>query len=135
MAAKPSRTRADVEAENRVLRRYRQAEGVASILYNIVRWGGIVLVARYGYLSLDTLAGDRTTADIGIKLLADVRISQALAWLLAGSGTAYGLAQRKLRRDTVQRLQQRNEELELRLDPKRSSSRLTPRGETRPEDK
>ncbi len=54
--------------------------------------------------------------------------------MAAGAGV-YGWKQRDLRKTTVERLQSRIKELELKLDSKRSSSHLTPRGDTREEDK
>ena len=68
-------------------------------------------------------------------LFGTVEVSVALSWTVALIGTAYGIQQRKLRRDTVERLQTRNIELEKKIDQKRSSSKLTARGDTRPEDK
>ncbi len=50
------------------------------------------------------------------------------------SGLVYGLYQRHLRRETIERTQGRIRELEKAVDNKRSSSRLTVRGDTRPED-
>lgn len=130
----PKKSAAVLMAENRLLRRFRTTEGIASVLNNLIRWGAVVAIARYGYLTVARLAGQSTFADIGVSFLADVRVSEAVAWILAGSGALYGAAQRRLRRNTVERIQRRNHELEQAIDPKRSSSRLTIRGETRPED-
>jgi hypothetical protein len=129
------KTKAQLETENKLLRRSRTSESVTSVLNNLIRWGGAIAIARYGYLSIASLAGESTMADIGVNVLADFRISQALAWVLAGGTTMYGLSQKKLRRDTVERLQSRIQAYELEQDPGRTTSRLTPRGETRPEDK
>lgn len=115
--------------------RLRVVEGLIAVAHSVVRWGGAIVIMRYGYLSIVVLAGEHTFADIGVNVLADVRISQALAWLLAGSGVTYGLSERKLRKDTVERIQGRNQALELRLNPIRTSSQLTPRGDTREEDR
>jgi hypothetical protein len=130
-----AKSRAELQAENRLLRRYRQGETVTSIVTTAIRWTGAIAISWIGYLCIQALSGQQTFADIGVSVLADVRISQALAWLLGGGGVAYGLGQRKLRRDTVERLQGRNQRLERERDPRRSSSQLTPRGETNPEDK
>jgi len=129
------KTVAELQAEVELLKREKAARGWVEVVNNVVKWGGLVLIARYGYLTIDSLAGGRTMADIGIQLFTDIRISSALAWVLAGSGIYYGHRQRKLRGDVVERLQRRIRELEERLDPNRSSSRLTPRGETNPEDR
>lgn len=125
----------ELQAENRVLRRFRFTEGVASVLNRAIAWVGIVLLARYGYLTVAALAGKTTAADIGIKVLGDVRVSEVLAWLFGGGGIAYGLGQRKLRRDTIERQAERVRSLEEKVDPRRSSSKLTKRGTTRPEDR
>ena len=92
-------------------------------------------MARYGYLSIETLSGQQTLADIGVNFLTDIKVSVAVAWSVATGGVLYGMRQRKLRRDTVERIQKRNRKLESLLDPNRSSSQLMPRGDTRPEDK
>ncbi len=128
-------TPAELRAENRLLRQFRTTEGIASVIRELIRWGGLVLIARYGYLTVAALAGQTTAADIGIKFLADVQISRVFAVLFGGSGIAYGLQQRRLRKNTIERLQGRIQEHERRIDPQRTSSRLTARGETRPEDK
>lgn len=128
------KTAAELRAENRLLRQMRTSEGIVSVFNNLIRWGGVVAISYFTYLSITALAGEQTAADIGIKFLADVRVSEALAWVLGGSGVAYGLRQRKLRRDTVERITARVERFEKELDPSRSSSELTTRGETRPED-
>lgn len=129
------KSKAELMAENRLLKTHGRVDAWVAILTTLTKWGGFVLIARYAYLSVAALAGKETLADIGIQFLSDVRVSEALAWLLATSGVVYGYRQRKLRRDTVERQHGRIEELERRVDPKRSSSRLTPRGETRPEDR
>jgi hypothetical protein len=128
------KTAAELRAEVRFLKRSRANEGFVSIVNNLIRWGGLVMISYFGFLSAGALAGHHTFADIGIRVLADVRVSEAVAWIFGGSGVAYGMRQRKLRRDTVERLANRNIELEKRLDPNRTSSQLTPRGDTRPED-
>ena len=132
--AKKKKTAPELQIENRMLRRYRTMEAIVSVINNLVRWGGLVAIAYFTYLSVTALAGQRTIADIGIKFLADVRVSEALAWLFGGSGIAYGLRQRKLRRDTVERIQGRVQRFETNVDPRRTTSKLTTRGETRPED-
>lgn len=107
---------------------------LVTVLQNLIRWTGIVLIARYGFLAIESLSGQTTLADVTIALLGNVNVSIALAWTVALSGTAYGWHQRNLRKDTIERLHARIHQLENRLDDRRSSSQLTTRGETRPED-
>jgi hypothetical protein len=47
----------------------------------------------------------------------------------------YGLRERRLRRQTTERFTQRNYKLEKLVDPNRTSSHLTTRGTTNPEDR
>ena len=99
-----------------------------------IPWVGAVAIAYFLYLSVDSLSGRHTFADIGFAVLADVKISEAIAYVFGAGGVLYGYKYRRLKGDNVERTAERIAELETRLDPDRSSSRLTPRGETRPED-
>jgi hypothetical protein len=128
------KSKAELQAENQVLRAARRSDGVVSVLNNVVRWGGAVLISRYVFLAISSLSGETTVADIGIQFLGNLTVSETVAWIFGGSGVYYGLKHRKLRRDTAERLGSRNAKLEKRLDPQRRSSELTPRGETHPED-
>lgn len=129
------KSKAQLEAELKVLRQSRFAEGTVQVLLSLIRWGALIFIARYGYLSIESLAGKSTLADIGINFLSDIKVSVAIAWSTGFGGVIYGLSQRKLRRDTVERLQERIQVLEAEKDPARTSSKLTKRGDTRPEDR
>jgi len=132
--AREKKTAAELLGENRILRRVRATEGVATVLITAIKWGAILGVFRYISVMVVALAGQTTAADIGIKILGNFSISTALAWALGIGCAGYGRAQNKLRKDTVERLQKRIQELERGVDPRRSTSRLTSRGDTRPED-
>ena len=128
------KTRAELEAELRLLRRHRSAEAATSVVNNLTRWGGLTAIAYFAYRAIDSLAGEATTADIGLGFLTSIKVSTATSWATGLCGVAYGLLQRALRKNTIERLQSRITELESKVDPKRSSSKLTARGDTRPED-
>ena len=130
-----NRTKSQLIAELKAIKSARTADGWVTVLQSLIRWGGIALVARYSYLAVEALAGQTTLADIGINFLGKVEVSVALAWSFGAVGVAYGWQQRKLRKDTVERLQNRIQALEQMIDRGRSSSNLTPRGDSRPEDK
>lgn len=132
--AKVKKTAAELRGENRILRRMRITEGIASIVIAAIKWGSVVFVFRYISIMVVALAGHTTAADIGIKFLTKFGVSDALAWALGIGSAGYGIAQNRLRKDTVERLQGRIQDLEQQRDPRRTSSRLTPRGDTRPED-
>jgi hypothetical protein len=131
---KRTKTKAELEAENRLLRSFRATDGLVSIFNNLIKWGGLVLIFKYLSVCIIALSGEVTTSDIVIQFLTDFKINGALACVLGGGSVAYGFSQNKLRKDTVKRIQNRNQQLEKRIDKKRSSSRLTSTGETRPED-
>lgn len=132
-AKKPSR--ADLEAELRVMRRQRNGGAVASVLNNLIRWAGVVAIAGFAYLSIESLAGETTNADIGIRFAGNIKLSEVFAFLFGGGGVAYGLRQRTLRKSTIDRLQERIRRLEENKDPSRTSSGLTTKGDTHPNDK
>lgn len=124
------KTLAVLRAEIRSLRRSHWTHAAASILTTGLRAAAVVLVARYLYLMVLALAGDRTVADIGIRVLGDFRISAVLPMAVGIGGAFYGHRQRSLRKKTVERLASRIRELERQADPARSSSGLTSRGDT-----
>lgn len=130
-----AKSRAQLEAELAALKRSRGINSAIVLGNNLLKWGGLVLISRYIYYSIDSLAGKTTLADVGISFLGNLEVSITIAWVFGFCGIAYGVWQRKLRRDTVEVLQTRNIELERRIDPGRTSSSLTERGDTREEDK
>jgi hypothetical protein len=105
------------------------------VVNTAVKWFVLLAIAYFGCRTLNGLAGQKTFADIGIKFLADIKVSQTLAWTLAVGATYIGHRQRRLRLRTVEVLHRRIEKLETMLDSRRSTSSLTRRGETRPEDR
>jgi hypothetical protein len=129
------KSREELEAELRVLRRARWSEGAASVLKSLIAWAGASVIAYFAYRTVASLAGVSTTANVALQVATDLRVNTALAWLLGGGGFAYGLGQRRLRRKTIERLQDRIRTLEEATDPGRTSSGLTVRGETHPEDR
>lgn len=131
---KKSPTRAELETELRLVRRQRAAGSIASVINNVVRWAGCCVIAYFAYRSVDALAGQQTTADIGINLLGKFELSDVFAVLFGGGGLFYGVQQKRLRQSTVERLQGRVRGFEKDKDRDRTSSGLTPRGETNPED-
>lgn len=149
--AKVGKTRAQLEAENRAIRKNKLYEAIASIVTSLIKWVGLAVICAspfyFHYKAVELLAGRTTEANISVSIMeaiwTDLKVGNLLekkwvsctvAILFGIAGVVYGWYQRKLRRDTVERLQKRNQELEKRIDPERSSSKLTPRGETRPGD-
>jgi hypothetical protein len=108
-------------------------------LFSLLRRHGniIIIGATLGWVAHEAskafiaYAGKSSYADLTARLLANVSVVWELSLTLSGISVTLYLRERKLHRDTRQRLTSRITELELRIDPKRSSSQLTPRGETR----
>jgi hypothetical protein len=133
-----SRTKEQLLAEIEFLRRggwagqigptIRLALTVACIL-------GVAYIARDAAIGVaHELAGKETNANVVWNFLNDFRVSVFFGWGAGMAGVLYGLKERHLRKKTVERLAKRVAELESRHDRNRSSSQLTPRGDTNPED-
>lgn len=138
----PKKSKSDLETENIHLRaeigylkKATASEGITRVLVGLIQWGGISAIAYWIYRSIEVLAGRTTLADVGVQFFANISVSVALAWTVGISGCVYGWRQRTLRRDTVERMQRRNQNLEAMLDRNRTSSGLTARGDTRQEDR
>ena len=84
--------------------------------------------------TLKVLSGKETDATIVLKLLADIKISRTLPYLFGIGCLVIAMLTERLRRETIGYMSKRISELEKRLDLRRSSSRLTEKGATRPED-
>jgi hypothetical protein len=129
------KTAAELRAENKLLRRANSAMAVASVFNTAIRWGVVGFLGWCVYLSLAALAGKYTMASVAVQFLGNVTISKALAYALGGGGIIYATRERSLRRRTIEELQNRIKKLEAAKDRNRSSSKLTKRGETRPQDR
>jgi hypothetical protein len=111
------------------------AEQLGGITKALIKYGSVVVIFYYLNSAVRALAGQHTYADIGVKFLAQLSISESASYIAGAGGVLYGIRERKLRRDKTDYLAERNRELEKKLDPGRTSSRLTRRGTTRKEDR
>ena len=107
----------------------------ADAVHLIFPWGSLVAIAVFVYLSVLQLAGKITFAQIGLSVLGDFKVPDGIFALFGLSGVSYGLKERRLRRQKTEEMASHIEHLEKIIDPKRTSSGLTPKGTTRPEDK
>ncbi len=115
--------------------RARRFEVIDTVIRLAIPWGSLVAIAFWVHSDVIALAGKRTLANIGLSFMADIRVSDAIAYIFGAAGAGYGIAERTLRRKNIARLAEENRTLEKMVDPLRSSSNLTRRGTTRPEDK
>lgn len=105
-----------------------------SVFNNLVKWAGLCGLGFISYLAIKEMAGQETMANIVVNFMTDIKVNQWLAYIVGGCGAGYGVAQRRTKNSTIARLSGRKEKLEQMIDPGRKSSKLTARGETRPED-
>lgn len=131
MASGPSRKR--TELENRIS--FKRIDAGVSVVKAFLKYSTIIICVYFAYLAIAALAGRTTFASIGLSILGNVNVKDSIYIVLTVGGIIYGVGQRQLRRRNIERLTKQTMELEKRLDPKRTSSGLTKRGTTRPEDK
>lgn len=92
------------------------------------------LVVRFGvlplffYLCVVELAGHETVVNVVINYMA--KGNNIFPWALAGGTTVWAYSERRLRQIKTQRMSDHVKEIEKRLDPERTSSGLTPTGQT-----
>ncbi|WP_338700787.1 hypothetical protein V5279_21520 [Bradyrhizobium sp. 26S5] len=79
------------------------------------------------------LAGQTTKLAIELAVLADFKF--AITLTLAGCAAGWAVIERGLRYRKVEYFQNRIRDLELAIDPTRTTSGLTPKGKTHPKDK
>lgn len=108
------------------------------MLSDAVRWGGIGWLGYCAWQAVASLAGQQTDASIAIMIDFFSRshgIVTGAALVFGIAGVGYGYVQRSQRRRTVESMQHHVRELEVQIDPSRTSSGLTTRGDTNPEDR
>jgi hypothetical protein len=91
--------------------------------------------AYVGFGALKEFAGQSTSVAVSLILNALVDLKFVITLTLAGAACAWAVLERALRLRKVERMQSRITELETKIDPGRSSSGLTPRGQTNPRDR
>ena len=141
MTKKKKKSYAELEAEVKFLRESKKAEGTILVINNFIKWASLTIIAWFAYASISVLAGKTTSAIFRASFMTNFLSTDnwckpaiILVVLLCIAVVLYGKVQRYLRQNTIERLESRIRDLETRIDPNRSSSMLTPRGETRKED-
>jgi hypothetical protein len=111
-------------------------------IFNVIRrfghqliWAG--LLGYLGHLTANVViafAGKPSNANLGVRIAANLNVAVTVSLAVTGLSIGLYLRERKLHRETRERLTARLTTLELRVNPTRTSSRLTPEGLTRKED-
>ncbi len=115
----------------------RIALGILNVLSVAAKWVPIAFIAGDAGNALIALAGKKTEANVIVKYLTetDSGSSVTVFGLLAFACMFWALIERKLRHRAIERLTNRTEELEKKLNASRSTSGLTPDGRTHPRDR
>jgi hypothetical protein len=81
--------------------------------------------------AVQSFAGQVTIASFTLRILVTILVKWSVTLSVSGLSIALYFRERKQHENTRERLTKRITELELRIDPGRSSSQLTPKGRTR----
>ena len=92
-----------------------------------------IIIAYIGKDFLVSIAGKETILALKLSFFSDIKFAASLT--LAGSAVAWAVLERWLRHRKVELMQERIKQLELGIDPKRTSSGLTTKGKTNPRDR
>lgn len=114
--------------------RAKRIDSFTVIVRDVIKWGGIAILGYFGYKCIAIMAGRSTYADIGIRILGNLKVSDGIIYLFGASGWVYGMGQRQLRRKNIKRTVPAKNALERIIDPNRTSSNLTDKGTTQPGD-
>lgn len=123
------KTYQELEMELGMLKKHGIGSNLTKIIITTIQFGTFVLIAYFATDAIKSMAGLETKATIDIKFW-----DNALSAIFGGGGIYYGYKQKKLRKETVEPLQKKVIHYENTIDKRRSSSGLTPLGDTDPED-
>jgi hypothetical protein len=91
-------------------------------------------VAHEFSVALTAFAGRQSFANLSMGFFANLNVVFTLSFTVSGASIALYFRERRKHRETRERLSARTKDLELRLDPSRTSSHLTKEGLTRKDD-
>jgi hypothetical protein len=97
-------------------------------------WIGFGYCIHVVGVTVRAFAGSVSLANLGLSLFANVSVVWTVNIALSGLSIGLYIRERSLHRKTRERLTSRITMLELKLDPSRTSSHLTPKGLTQKED-
>jgi hypothetical protein len=115
--------------------KFKKLDIVNSTIQTTIKVAGFVVVAWILSASLRILAGKQTILNVAMQVVASLGLSAKISYALGITGVVYGLRQRHLRRLTIEKMSGHQRKLEQALDQKRTSSEITLKGTTRPDDK
>ncbi len=118
---------------------------LGKIIPAVAPWVGAMFIAGCTSFAIHDLAGKVTVANIKIlaeAIMGEKEASLCPSWYILYSALIFGFfsvllfkRERKEKKDAIERLHSYQSRWETSVDPSRTSSNLTPRGDTNPEDK
>src|SRR5258708_30958920 len=102
--AQPPHPANHIQAEYDERLAFRKIDAVVSVIGLALKFTAIVMCVRYGYFSVVALAGKSTFADVGFRILGNLKISEGISYIFGASGVLYGVGQRQLRRRNIGRI-------------------------------
>lgn len=118
----------------KLVARVHTVEEIGKTVRTAFVFGGAVGIAYFFSRMVHDLAGKSTAADIGLRFLGTINVSEGLAWVISALCGGIAVKTTRTNRSMAKRLG-RLSKLEQEIDPNRSSSQLTPSGLPREEDK
>ena len=110
-------------------------DALARVLQALIKWGAFCGIAYFSYKSISCLSGQTTEANVALKFLGSLNISQSIAYTVAGGSAVWAFGERSFRKKTIAKLSERLKHYETDIDNSRTSSKLPKSGNTRKEDK
>ncbi len=110
------------ELELQTAREIARDHEVAATIRTAIQWLGLVVSTWLLASGMESLAGQTTEANIFVKFLGDLQVSQAVAWIFGASGVGYGVVRGRQYRKKGEKLGDRIKDLEEGIDKGRSSS-------------
>jgi hypothetical protein len=116
---------------------FHRTDQLYSTVRTLIRGLCWVVAAYFGFGAVKELAGQSTDVSLALSFVISAlfEVKFVIAIALSGAACAWAAAERMLRHRKVEKLQGRIRELETAIDPDRSTSGLTTKGQTNPLDK
>ena len=115
---------------------FQVVDRIARLFELSVKAAATIFIFKFGFEALTAFAGqDSSILLSGFFEFAGEKTFSLLSITIGVSGVVYGRANAKLRYTKVESMQGHIKSLEVQLNADRSSSNLTPKGRTNPEDK
>ena len=100
-----------------------------------MKWGAFCFIAYQGATAWMATTGKQTDASLRATLDGEISLKGILPWIVATLAVAWGLWQASVRRAVIKEMGIYKTDLEKRIDPGRTTSRLTSTGDTNPSDR